>query len=750
MFPALRKAELKAAASRLHQSLRWKPHPRALLGGSLSRSLAGRSSTIFLTGIQHFSTEMNDLEDQSKIAAHDQIHVDFFGEPVTFLNAKRRDTTTNAMAALDGFVLAVITKGQTALQGGDEAGQFVRSAHAASVAWAEMLKHASVWNHPKSDQHAPMLAYIAVAPLIAVAGVGYMKHLDTLLIQAKPGAPGMPRVQMHDMALEALTLKDNPRLNNREQYHLEVLESLLEDDHQTALAKCMRILRLCPGDALALSMTMDLAQVCGDKDAAFRAAGSVVSYWDDRAGGFIKPSLPGHAMVNSLIALGFAVGGYHEYAEIRADRAMKEGRRKSGGLATWAQTHIFDARGGVAEGISALTNFDGQSNYEGAGLFHFDQRLGGWGIRFQIDREERGRGRSKALRMFDDHFDRILEYSGFAEGNPWQKPMQRAPVSWESKNLLEKKLRYEESTPSFLKGLLGVSSPLSLLSSKEKTKEDEDYELMVQDDYTLSRDFKTWEPTCEDVLTWIPPMPQLLSDATLLMLRLTLNGTISRKNFRWDNLRRSWESMLDIQKKHGATCTFCPLAVVSASMVLHPSETGGDRIGNGRLAQGLYMMGQMLEFGNVGEDPVKEVNVSIYKETVADSEPDFWFPVKEDKKDQWKEIVFHLASAIDGIDHIDDGGDGRFDQRLQFKAWTFDSRPILEHAVVFASCKTGDIECLSLARSICSQGVALRPMSPEEWWRYSIVLGLLGDQVASEEAYNYSVIFGGGQGAKNL
>ena len=57
-------------------------------------------------------------------------------------------------------------------------------------------------------------------------------------------------------------------------------------------------------------------------------------------------------------------------------------------------------------------------------------------------------------------------------------------------------------------------------------------------------------------------------------------------------------------------------------------------------------------------------------------------------------------------------------------------------------------ESVSLARSVCSQGVTLRPNSPEEWWRYSIVLGLLGDDVASEDALAASLSFGGGQGVR--
>ena len=105
-----------------------------------------------------------------------------------------------------------------------------------------------------------------------------------------------------------------------------------------------------------------------------------------------------------------------------------------------------------------------------------------------------------------------------------------------------------------------------------------------------------------------------------------------------------------------------------------------------------------------------------------------------------------LTIALDGFDEKLDLMDPA---QLRFTStWEMDGRPILEHAVVYAACKAGDITSLSLARSICSRGVSMRPNSPEEWWRYSIVLGLLGDQVGSEDALNTSINIGGGQGSR--
>jgi len=94
------------------------------------------------------------------------MELDFFGEPVTFLGMAAEDKTDNAMATLDGFLLASVSKGKSCIGGGMEAGLEVKSAHAAAVAWAEILRHATVWNHPENkNKSAPMLAVVAVAPV---------------------------------------------------------------------------------------------------------------------------------------------------------------------------------------------------------------------------------------------------------------------------------------------------------------------------------------------------------------------------------------------------------------------------------------------------------------------------------------------------------------------------------------------------------------------------------------------------------
>ena len=215
-------------------------------------------------------------------------------------------------------------------------------------------------------------------------------------------------------------------------------------------------------------------------------------------------------------------------------------------------------------------------------------------------------------------------------------------------------------------------------------------------------------------------------------------------------MRNAWRVLLEMQDTSGKSLSFCPLVALSASLLCHPRETGGDGIGNGRLAQALYEMGETLRLGGTTDQPPPLSSSKALRETVADRDPNFWLPVEGESNDIWREIVDHFSSALDGFVDLGDNdheSDFLFDP---FEHWDFEARPILEHAVVFAACKAGDIESLSLARAICSQGVTIRTNSPEEWWRYSIVLGLLGDERGSEDALQHSINFGSGQGSRSV
>lgn len=201
-----------------------------------------------------------------------QMELDFFGEPVTFLH-RDKSSISNAMAAMDSFLLCVVSKGKTCTGGGEEGGLEAKSAHSAAITWAEALRHASVWNQDENDntsKSAPMLAVVVVAPVLAQAGLVYVKHLDALLLQTKSRVEGLPPLQMHSMAITAVRRKYDTNLNHRERLHLAALDCLLQNEFPTALAIYLRILRSCPGDALAMSLAMDLSFTLGDKDAALR------------------------------------------------------------------------------------------------------------------------------------------------------------------------------------------------------------------------------------------------------------------------------------------------------------------------------------------------------------------------------------------------------------------------------------------------------------------------------------------------
>ena len=69
------------------------------------------------------------------------------------------------------------------------------------IAWADFLRHAHIWN--SGEKSAPMLAYIAVAPMLAQTGVGYINYIDHLLSQVPSGVDGVPALQMLPLARKA-------------------------------------------------------------------------------------------------------------------------------------------------------------------------------------------------------------------------------------------------------------------------------------------------------------------------------------------------------------------------------------------------------------------------------------------------------------------------------------------------------------------------------------------------------------------
>jgi hypothetical protein len=265
-------------------------HPNGATGVT-ERRCFGATSTTGSTSEQRLEQE-NPVVDNNRNSFENigRLELDFFGEPVTFvervspivtINKKNSNkVVSSAMAALDGFLLTVISKGLTCSDGGEEGGIEIRSAHATAVSWSELLRYATIWNENnenniKKDDNghtksAPMLAVVAIAPILIQTSLAYIKHLDTLLKQTKPPAPGVPVVQMYELAKTVVACKDDNHLNPRERWHLQALHHLLQEEYPTALAIYVRLLRSCPGDALALSLTMDLCQVLGDKKTALK------------------------------------------------------------------------------------------------------------------------------------------------------------------------------------------------------------------------------------------------------------------------------------------------------------------------------------------------------------------------------------------------------------------------------------------------------------------------------------------------
>ena len=194
------------------------------------------------------------------MAQEPDVHMDLFGEPVTFFGG---EDMLDAIAAMDEFVVAVLSKGNTCSYGGDEEGLSAQAAHSAALTWAELLRAAALWG-----VSSPMLAVAAIGPLLAQANAGYLRTVDSLLkqVDSKVSVP----VSMLDIARTAASMKDDERLTPRERRHLEALHHMLRRERRQAMEVLLRLLQQAPGDALALSLTIDLANTIGDRSSAMR------------------------------------------------------------------------------------------------------------------------------------------------------------------------------------------------------------------------------------------------------------------------------------------------------------------------------------------------------------------------------------------------------------------------------------------------------------------------------------------------
>lgn len=419
------------------------------------------------------------------------------------------------------------------------------------------------------------------------------------------------------------------------------------------------------------------------------AAGTVASYWRERKG-----YLAGYSIGSSLIALGFAAGGRFADAERLTEVVMHVDSQGCGGISTWALANIYDAEGRTSEGISWLAGYDGVSLYEQCGFLFFHTKLSGYGALFAMEREGAGEGRT-SLRMFDSAFDPILEYSGYDVKQPWESPQRRAPTRQQQRIVESGK----EGAKNLLQSIFGGGG-------------EEDKENGEEEPSSTS----TPKAELEDVLTWLPPTPQVLEDATWLLLRLVFNGSISGSDTRWVALKNSWETHLEASdSKPGLS----PSAALAACLLCHPDDVPSPSDAHHDVRRGVHLLGSLLRLA----EPTSEND--------DDKEVD-------PKPTEWKEVVDLISPSSVSMEHSSET------KRLLY--WDVDSRTLYEHAICYAACMSEDYEALCRARSICSKGVALRMNSPEEWWRYSIVLDRLGDGVAAEDARTASISLGSGEG----
>lgn len=196
------------------------------------------------------------------------VRVDFWGEPVTFMSSTvsggdDESDVEGAVSAMDDFSIAIVSKGSSCSGGGDDEGVPTMAAHSVGIVWAECLRQAALWH-----ESAPMLAVAAVGPLLVQVNVGYLQTLDSLLEQAESEIQ-VP-VSLVSMAQTAAAMKDDDRLTFREQAHLQALHYMLRHERQKALDILLKLLQQAPGDALALSLAIDLANAVGDRKAALR------------------------------------------------------------------------------------------------------------------------------------------------------------------------------------------------------------------------------------------------------------------------------------------------------------------------------------------------------------------------------------------------------------------------------------------------------------------------------------------------
>ena len=633
--------------------------------------------------------------------------IDFFGEPITFFLEDEKESIQNnnnnksklfsheeALISYDAFILQYITKGKASNDGGDEFGISAKAAHSTAIPWSDLILHLLRSCYEVDGEggkrsrwlcRAPMLACATISPILALGGSSYLKLLDESYVKSM--TPSF--TTMAHAAVSCLTNEiQYSYLTEREKYHLRTLGFLLDNDYTNALSSLRKLLNICPGDALGLSLAMDIAYVTGDKENAFHAATSVAAYWNERGqrSATGQTAIPGFAIGSSLIAVGLAVGGRYREAEQLVDIALKRDSGASSGLCAWALAHIYDCEGRVSEGTSAFTGY-GKEYYENCGFMFFDSILAGVGGRYILDRD--GASADKvATRLYDEYFGRIFEYSGYDDSTKGAM-FKSAPKS-------RRKILAESAT--------GVaSSVFSQLFGKDNQTEKQNEHIPTD----LFTETKPKSRNLEDIIAWLPPTPHFLTEATFFLTRLTINETIKADDERWAHLRSAWLKSLGTEQKYSNgsnVFTESPVIRSTSSLVLGHHHFGDYCSDAERM---MSLLGNYMKLNNV--------NSNI-------------------KQEQWEYIAETLSDIRCRI-----GEQNRF-------GWNQNYGNFLEHLICYASIESGNDEMLCLARSTCSESIFLRGNSPEAWFRYGIVLKKLGDEENAENAFQASISLGSGEG----
>jgi len=682
--------------------------------------------------------------------------LDFFDEPVTYFPNENGDTglssssnitspsqndtsTTDSTLAFDTLLVQLVSRGQASSDGGDEFGIPIKAAHSTAIIWADLIRHVSYWcryEHENGNSvnvnvkekgkknlicDAPMLAAAAFAPLLIAGGRAYVGNLDDNYINARGSVEQNKNITRGPSFLEiidaAAARKNEEGLSIREQCHLWALEYLSHNQHSKALATYCQLLETCPGDALALSLALDLSNIVGDKQSIFRATTSVASYWNERGqrGSPIgQASIEGHSIGSALIATGLAIGGRTAEAEQLSDKSLFLDRSGASGIVTWAKAHIYDAEGRVSEGSSSFTG-DGVEHYEGCGFLFFDAKMTGIGSRFVMDRSGASADR-KATRLYDSSFGRILDETGF-DGSQEGFITRRIPGS--KRDIILSSAG--DAASSMFGNWFGSGSS----KTAEKTSGDENVDKDSDDQYS-NADIGASEPrSIEDVFTWLPPTVDVLTDASFLMLRLAISGVVEADDVRWKKLQSAWEKTVSIENNYADSesklFSYSPMAKIASSLFIDFDHDSSGK--SGKLQAAASLIGKLIAKKTEGE-----------------------------VKDQWHDVVKLLDEARSGWEKDEPSG-SMFCQPSRcltqdIDGWEITMGNFIEQALCYAAIQSQDYTSLCKARTLCSESVTLRANSPECWFRYGMILKELGDEDNARDAFHASVSLGSGEGGR--